>query len=233
MELYHVVNRGVDGRNIFLNSQDYARFVHDLYEFNDTAPAKEYSRLAPYVGRATSHINISSTIINEEGAARKRERIINLHAWCLMKNHYHLLISERLDGGLTLFLRKMSGYGRYFNERHKRSGTLLQRTKKVLVNNDAHFLYILHYLHLNPLDYLPATRGWRERDKDSIANVKKALAYLDTYRWSSFLDYCGTKNFPSVITTSLFEEIFPNYRQSVTQYLHERADESLVQLHLE
>src|SRR3989344_6250503 len=143
MELYHVMNRGVDGRLLFTDTQDYARFVHDLYEFNDTAPALEFHHAVSRtenVGRRTSYI---------------RKQLINIHGWALMKDHLHLLISEIVQGGMSLFLRKMSGYARYFNERHERRGTLFQaKTKKVLIARQEHFLYILHYLHLNSLDYL-------------------------------------------------------------------------------
>ena len=166
MELYHALNRGVDQRIIFQDSRDYARFVHDLYEFNDTIPASEFSRRnGTNVGHRMSHI---------------REKLVDLHGWCLMKNHYHLLLSERVEGGLSLFLRKLNvGYARYFNERHKRKGFLLQgRTKKAIIERHAHFLYILHYIHLNPLDYLPGAKEWRIRDQNYISDASKAFEYL-------------------------------------------------------
>jgi len=206
MELHHVLNRGVDKRKIFLDSQDYARFIHDTYEFNDTAPAQSYERRLPNVGPTRSYI---------------RERLVDIHGWVLMKNHYHLLLSELIDGGITRFLMKLNvGYAKYFNERYERSGTLFQgRTKKVLIKHEAHFLYILHYVHLNPLDYLTGAAEWRERDKNSIENTVEALKYLNGYRWSSYLDYCGKKNFSSVLTKDLFENVFGNYQKEIENYL--------------
>lgn len=140
-----------------------------------------------------------------------------------MKNHYHLLISEVIEGGLTRFLMKLNvGYAKYFNERHARIGTLFQgRTKKVLIEREGHFLYVLHYIHLNPLDYLAGTTRWRERDKSTIKSVREALDYLDGYRWSSYLDYCGKKNFPSVLTKDLFGNVFSNYPNEVGKYLED------------
>ena len=217
MELYHVINRGVDGRNIFLDTQDYARFVHDLYEFNDTAPALEFTR-APFsnmnVGRTTSHI---------------RTCLVDIHGWELMKNHYHLLLSERVEGGLTLFLRKLSGYARYFNERHKRRGTLFQgRTKKILIERQEHFLYILHYVHLNSLDYFPGAKGWRQRDKGTIPEISKVLEYLQNYRWSSYPDYCNLSNFPSILTKTLFEHsLGADYLSTLKEYLTEKSAEEI------
>jgi len=137
-----------------------------------------------------------------------------------MGNHYHLLLSEQIDNGLSLFLRKLNvGYAMYFNEKYKRSGTLFQgRTKKIRITSDAHFLHILHYIHLNPLDFQKDSADWRGL---RIANTERALRHLDSYRWSSFLDYCGTKNFPSVITKELFGDVFKNYRKSIRSYLRD------------
>ncbi len=222
MELYHLINRRVDGRNLFLDTQDYARFVHNLYEFNDATPANEFSEITipEMSGRTTS---------------RHRKRIVDIHGWCLMKNHYHILLSERAEGGMTLFLRKLGGYSRYFNERYKRRGTLLQgRTKKILITNQEHFLYILHYIHLNPLDYLPGAKKWRERDKGTIQNISKALEYLKDYRWSSCLDYCGKKNFSSILTKSLFSNALDtNYVSALKAYIASKTDNKLDLKYLE
>ncbi len=207
-----------------MDSQDYARFVHDLYEFNDTAPALEFSHAlarsrSSNVGRRTSYI---------------RKRLIDIHGWKLVANHFHLLISERVENGLSLFLRKLSGYARYFNERHERRGTLFQgRTKKILIENEAHFLYILHYVHLNALDNLPGFTDWRERDKGRIRNVEKALKHLQDDRWSSYRDYCGMPNFPSVLTKTLFEDQPGEYESALKEYLTDRAFENLEQNLLE
>ena len=201
-ELYHILNRGVEKRNIFMDKQDFARFVHNMYEFNDTAPADNTARHQMSELRSRSY----------------RDRIVDIHGWCLMRNHYHLLLSERIDGGLTLFLRKLNiGFAMYFNEKYKRSGTLFQgRTKKIHISSDAHFLHILHYIHLNPLDYHNGSKLWRAGEIDNSAD---ALNHLENYRWSSYLDYCGKKNFPSIINTNLFSDVFGNYEQVIKKYL--------------
>ena len=217
MKLYHVINKGVEGRKIFLDTQDYARFVHDLYEFNDTAPALEFNRTSFFetnVGRTTSHI---------------RKRLVDIHGWELMKNHYHLLLSERIEGGITLFLRKLSGYARYFNERYGRRGNLFQgNTKKIPIVREEHFLYILHYLHLNALDYLPSAQKWRERDKGTIPEISNVLEYLKNYRWSSYPDYCGTPNFPSILTKTFFNQsLGGDYVSALKEYLADRTTEEI------
>jgi putative transposase len=204
MELYHVLNRGVEKRDIFMDDRDRFRFVHGLLFFNTSKPANNTTYL----------LQADNDFVNRYLAA---ERIVDIHAWCLMKNHYHLLLSERIENGLTLFLRKLNvGYANYFNERYKRSGSLYQgRTKKVHVHSDPHFLHILHYIHLNPLDYIRGAQNWRE---GRIEEPAKAKMQLEKYRWSSYLDYRGYKNFPSLLTTGFFKDSIGDVEKQTLAY---------------
>ncbi|OGG80592.1 hypothetical protein A3A39_01420 [Candidatus Kaiserbacteria bacterium RIFCSPLOWO2_01_FULL_54_13] len=202
MELYHVLNRGVDKRTIFMEDGDRVRFVHDMFEFND---------------REAANNTLRRLEMNDFVSRSFRDPIIEIHGWCLMPNHYHLLLSELVEGGLTLFIRRLNiGYAKFFNDKYKRDGTLFQgRTKKIRIASDPHFLHILHYIHLNPLD-LTKEKGWRNVE---IKNVRAALEHLDKYRWSSYLDYCGKKNFPSVISMELFRDVFRDYGKTIRSYL--------------
>lgn len=220
MELYHVLNRGVDKRKIFLNDGDRVRFVHGLYTFNDDVSAN----------------NTRRALMNDlRGRSSEREKLVDIHAWIIMDNHYHLLLSERTENGITKFLTKLNiGYAKYFNDKYKRVGTLFQgRTKKVRIGNDAQFLYILHYIHLNALDFLPGAAWWRERDKGNIRDTRKALNHLERYRWSSYLDYMGKKNFPSVIMRQFFDEAYGGYADAVTDYLRSAGETLPTELTLE
>lgn len=177
MEFWHLINRGVDKRDIVLDDHDRVRFLHDLYVFNDTNPTLNY-------------------ILNDRHAPeRSRTCLVDIHAFSLMHNHYHLLVSECVEGGVSMFMRKLNmGYAKYFNEKYDRSGALWQgKHRKVLVERDAHFLYVPYYIHLNPLDY--SSPEWR---KGAVIDAGVALASLHDYRWSSHLDYAGVPNFPSI-----------------------------------
>lgn len=216
MELFHVLNRGVEKRDIFMDDKDRIRFIHDLYEFNDIKPAGSTYHSFQYLDLRSPDIGLRQ----EKQKEQKRIEIVDIHGWCVMKNHYHLLLSEKVEGGITLFIRKLNiGYAKYFNERYKRKGTLFQgRTKKIHINNDAYFLHILNYIHLNPLDYLKESANWRNKE---INDHKKALQHLESYRWSSYLDYRKKKNFPSILTTNLFQDVFGNYKKEIESYLHD------------
>lgn len=194
MELYHVVNRGVDKRAIVLDDSDRVRFIHDLFAFNDKGIVQHMSQ--PQRKRE----------ILEAG----RELLVSIHAFCLMDNHYHLLLSGLVENGISLFMQKLNmGYSKYFNERYKRVGALWQgKYKKILIERDAHYLYVPYYIHLNPLDY--SMPEWRS---GGIKDTMKALRKLREYRWSSHLDYLGEKNFPSVIHPDLITDLFGGKRQ--------------------
>ena len=186
MEFYHLINRGVDKRKVFEEDGDYIRFIHDMYVFNDAQSAPNY-------------------VVKARAGERKRDILLRIHAFSLMPNHYHILASPVQEGGLSLFMRKLNmGYAKYFNEKYERTGVLWQGTfRKISIVRDAHFRYIPYYIHLNPLDLTHPQ--WRS---GSIRDCMGALASLGKYRWSSYLDYNGIRNFPSLLYTSELRAMF-------------------------
>jgi len=211
-EIYHALSRGVDKRKIFMDDKDRFRFIHDLFEFNDEAPANTSSY----------HFYKQSGDIGCRQIERKpRKLLVNILAFCLMPNHYHLLLSSLVKNGVSLFMRKLNdGYVKYFNKRHERTGTLFERKyKSVLVDNEAHFIHMPYYIHLNCLDLIAPE--WRQR---KLINYKKAIDFLGKYRWSSHLDYLGQKNFPSVTQRDFLLEVFEGekgYEKNLKSWLKE------------
>lgn len=113
-----------------------------------------------------------------------------------MPNHFHLLVKQRQDGGIIKFMQKLgTGYTMYFNKKNERVGGLFQGSfKAVLVNNDAHFIHLPYYIHANPLDL----------KNDEV----EPRHFLENYRWSSFMDYIGKNNFPSVTSREFLLDFF-------------------------
>ena len=210
-EIYHIYNSGIEQRNIFLDDDDRLRFIHDLFEFNDENPT---INLAYHFGQKQS---------KEVGLPKiervPRKLLIDLLIFCLMPNHFHLMIKQQKEGGITAFMRKLgTGYTNYFNKKYNRVGHLLQGKYKIVhANQESHFIHLPYYIHLNPLD--ADFPEWRER---KIKNYKKAMKFIENYRWSSFQDYIGIKNFPSVTQREFLLKFFEGpaqYKKDVANWL--------------
>ena len=207
---YHIYNRGVEKRKVFLDKDDYFRFVHDLFEFNDERSANNlyYYRL-PFL----------KSYEVEPHKMSKRKLLVEIIAFCLMPNHFHLLLRQNVDDGIVRFMQKLgTGYTMYFNQKYERVGGLFQgRFKAVLIEKESHFLYLPHYVHLNPLDL--SMPSWRDK---RIENTQKVLNFLESYRWSSYLDHIGKKNFPSITSANLFKKFYGTpkaYRESLREWI--------------
>lgn len=222
-EIYHIYNRGVEKRSIFSGNKDRFRFIHDLFEFNDVNPTSNNNY---FLSKSHEYIEVQPRYIK-----RPRKLIVEILAFCLMSNHFHLLLRQKRKGGIINFMKKLgTGYTMYFNKKHERVGPLFQgRFKAVHVGSDEYFRHLCHYIHLNPLDM--TMPEWRE---GKIKNHNSAMAYLKNYRWSSFQDYSSIKNFPSVISKDLVSEVFENkYKQDLEDWLRDINFESIQDLLLE
>lgn len=172
---YHIYNRGVEKRTIFTDKNDYERFIALLYLCNGTEPV--------VIGRSLRGGSIESLLKVEKG-----EPLVDIGAYCLMPNHFHLLIHERKPGGISAFMQKLStAYSMHFNTRQKRSGALFEgRFKARIVDKEAYLVYLFAYIHLNPVKLIDPT--WKE---EGIADIPRAQDFLKTYQYSSYLDFLG------------------------------------------
>ncbi|MBU1071071.1 transposase [Patescibacteria group bacterium] len=140
---YHLYNRGVDKRTIYQDKQDYAVFLSYLKEYLSPIPSKNPKR------------KIS---VNEKTYQIKGYQCCNYHQniilliYCLMPNHFHLLVKQELARDIEYFMKSLATrYTTYFNKRNQRSGTLFEGTyKAVLVKSEEQFIHLSRYIHLNP-----------------------------------------------------------------------------------
>jgi len=117
----------------------------------------------------------------------KREKsLVSILAYSLMPNHFHLVLQQVADAGVTTFMKKVStGYSMYFNTKYEHSGVLLQgRFKSSHIDNESYFRYIFSYVHLNPVELIE--KDWEKKGVQDPARVRDAL---NNYRYSSFFDY--------------------------------------------
>lgn len=191
-EFYHIVKRGVEERDIFLDEEDRFRFVNSLLVFNDTRPA-------PWNIRAFWKQRDPTSLRDYV----PQKPLLEIHTFALMKNHFHLLIRQLVENGIIDFMRKLGGYSYYFNKKYKRVGPLFQgRFKAVLINTEEQAKNVFVYVHTNPLEIIEF--NWKE---EGIKNPQKSLQFLEEYKWSSYPDYLGRENFPNVTNREFFSRI--------------------------
>lgn len=207
--IFHILNRGVEKRKIFLNQKDYLRFTYNLIDFNNLNTVFSYFERRNLAMRKPK---------NEKKKIKKE--VVDVLSWCLMPNHFHVLTYEKEEKGVSLFSKKItSGYTQYFNLENDRSGVLFQgRSKIISVQNNEHFLWAPFYIAANPLNLFQP--DWKE---EGIRDPKKAFDFLVSYKWSSFPDLMGENNFKEVINKNLFYKLYnldeKNFKKDFLEWL--------------
>ena len=169
--IYHVYNRGVEKRDTFLDDQDYAVFLHLLKYYLSPIDPNEVHPLMKFQ---------NFTVVRPRPLANI-EKEVNLIAYCLMPNHFHLMLQQISVDGVTKLLRRVSTtYSMYFNKRYKRVGYLFQgKYKAVLVETDSYLLHLSRYIHLNPTE---------------LTRTELTGADLVSYPYSSYPYFLGEKH---------------------------------------
>lgn len=195
--IYHIIKRGVEKRKIFLKPQDYSRFILALEFFN----TKEHVDLWEIVARGGT---VPPQMRISKRRQSKKDSIVDLLVFTLMPNHFHLIIREIIEGGISLFMRKIGGYSWYFNKQYERVGPLFQSRYKIIpITSDEQLQITFAYVHTNPIGLFEP--GWKEF---KVENPQQALQKLKEYRWSSYRDYVGIPTFPTVASRNFFLEFF-------------------------
>ena len=189
-QYYHVYNRGVDRRVTFTQKNDYQRFLYLLHACNDTQPILN----SQFYYRGLASIE-----------KRNRETIVDILSFCLMPNHFHLLLRQRADNGISRFMQKLgTGYTMYFNTKYQRSGSLFQGTFKAIhIDEETYLTHLTRYIHLNPLELKEP--DWKEK---GVKNWNESYKFVQSYPWSSFSDYIGQKRFGSILNKEVMDELY-------------------------
>jgi len=171
---YHVYNRGVAKQKIFLDQQDYVTFLSCLKLY--LTPPKPIDRRFAITLQGPTLLDKEKTIYAPSRQPNNHEKTIELVSYCLMPNHFHLMLRSIERDSMTRFMRSLATrYSMYFNKKYKRVGPLFQGTyKAVMIEKEAQFLWVTKYIHRNPLPL-----------------VKNDPTQLSTYSYSSYLNYLG------------------------------------------
>jgi len=228
-EIYHVVLRAVGDAEIFSDENDYYRGIFSIYEFNNTKPVEIWLRRlqrkkektlgcrTPQYSTSSENIGVSDTPMTK--MEDKRDKLVEVLAFCFMSNHMHLLLKQVKDNGITNFMKKVGGgYANYFNKKYQRKGHLFNKFKSIHVADDDQLKTVFAYIHTNPLSFIEP--GWKE---NGVKNVDKAIQFLEEeYRWSSFFDFIGKPNFASVTDRDFISEIIKEAggsKKSITDWI--------------
>jgi len=189
-EYYHVYNRGNSKQIIFNDKDDYYHFMNLLFMCNDTENLRTFNLLRE-----------EKDFLNY----KQKKAIISVGSYCLMPNHFHILITEIEEGGISKFMQKLStAYVMYYNQKYERTGSLFEgKFKSVHMADDIQIKYLFSYIHLNPIKLIQS--NWKEI---GINNKAKAIEFLNNYKWSSFQDYLLLERKEGLV---LNKEKFPNY----------------------
>lgn len=188
---YHIFNRGVAKLPIFTDRRDYNRFLETIYYYQFQGPKPQFSQLKRF----------------KDFKFEKNKKIVEIFCYCLMPNHYHFLVKQLQDNGVSEFINKISNsYTKYFNTRHTRVGPLLQgQFKAVRVESDEQLIHLSRYIHLNPI-------------------ASFLIKELREYTWSSYLAYIGMQ-IDKLCTNEFILSMFKT-KQKYEQFVLDRADYS-------
>ncbi|MFA6514961.1 MAG: transposase [Candidatus Paceibacterota bacterium] len=199
-EYYHIYNRGNSKQKIFHDKEDYQYFLRLLFIAN---------------GEEKFKFHFLEGNVYE---AKRGNQLVAIGAYVLMPNHFHLLITEIEEGGISKFLHKVSsGYSHYYNKKYERTGSLFEgKFKSEYVYNDRYLKYLFSYIHLNPIKLIQ--KNWKE---EGIKNKQKVLIFINNYKYSSYKDYLEIIRQENSIIN---KEFFPNYFPFKDLFLKEIFD---------
>ncbi len=169
-EWYHCYARGIDKRRTFETAKDYKRFLELLYLVNDTRAAHRSN-----LGQNTVVFDLPRT-----------EPLVGVGAFCLMPNHFHLLLKEVREGGISAFMQKLgTAYSMYFNIKNERTGGLFAKPfRSRHVSDDRYLQKIIQYIHCNPAELFE--QNWK---RGRVSNARLLQQKLLTYPYSSLGTY--------------------------------------------
>ena len=200
-EWFHCYNRGVEKRTVFENDFDYHSFLKLIYLTN-----------------STESIHLSDLHyhpLHEVLQIPRGEPLTAIGAFCLMPNHYHLLLKETRERGISLFMQKLAtAYTMYFNIKNKRTGGLFAGTfRSRHTKDDLYFQRVIRYIHCNPAELYES--GWKY---GKVKNIQRLEKQLVAYPYSSFACHTDAYHINRVILDeAVFDATTPSNPQEMLQ----------------
>lgn len=184
-EMYHVFNRSVARQPIFDNDRMKNRFLKLIEFYRLCDPPMRFS----YFNRLPR--DRKKELQNTIDAAK--ELFVEILAFAIMPNHFHLLLKQVKENGISRFLSQIqNSFAKFFNTDSERSGSAFQQEfKNVHIETENQMVHTIRYIHLNPL----------------TSYVIKSPNELDSYQWTSFPDYLAREP-RTIINTQPLKSLF-------------------------
>lgn len=224
---YHIVNRGVDKRTIFQEEADYYRFIFQIYSANFGRPGPNLTR--EKVIRGAKNL-LRGEEIPKGLVVEEHPPLVYILNFCLMPNHIHFNLAQRIEGGISKFMQKLGcGFAGYFNVKYERTGALFEgRFKAVPVKRRLQLDAVTRYINVNSLDVFQS--NWKEK---GLENWQEAAEFLKKYQWSSYPDFIGIRRSqllpPDEILKIFYGEFTPEseevYQKFIEDYLAQHLKE--------
>lgn len=179
-EHYHIFNRAVNKQIIFHDSSDYFRFLFLILYFQSPLVFRQ-------LGRLVKEFVLSRALDSEDEAEIIRKRSVELVAFCIMPNHFHLIVREVQEGGIAAYMQRvLTSYSKYYNTKYEKSGHVFQGPyRAVHIADDRQMLHLSAYIHRNPREI---TKWFRKEGK---------------YEWSSYRDFVGEDRWGALLVPDI------------------------------
>ena len=205
-EFYHIYNRGTDKRNIFSDLADQKRFIQSMKEFNALNP----------IGSIYEHCR-SQFGSKASKNGKKDKRLVNIVAYCLNPNHYHFILEQVSEKGIEKFMQRLgTGYSKYFNNKHERSGGLFEgKFQAVHIDSNEYLLHASVYVNLND-----RVHGFGSKASKSLGKMLiKSRSSWDEYMGNAKEGFCTKDNI-----LGQFKNVkeYKTYAGNVLVGIHER-----------
>ena len=204
-EHYHLLNRGVNKQIIFHDAGDYNRFLFLIIYFQSQINFPQIGRL---VKEFVKHpmLDIGQQVV--------KERTVELVAFCIMPNHFHLIIKEIEDLGISAYMQRvLNAYSKYYNTKYQKSGHVFQGPYRVVhIVDDRQLLHLSAYVHRN------------------VREISRWYNKEDQYQWSSYQDFVNENRWGNLLSPAIILDQFKTqdkYRDFISTSLTKISKEEL------
>jgi len=197
-EIYHIFNRGINKQPTFTNKKEYKRALNTIQFYRYVKPPMSLSKFLKLEDKKQNDII---------DVLKQRKKLVEIYCFCFMPNHFHFLVRQREDKGISIFLSNLqNSYTKFFNTKHNRDGSLFSdQFKAVRIETDEQLTHVSRYIHLNPY----------------TGYVVKSLEELENYYWSSFPEYLKASG--QFIDIYFVLSFFKNQKE-YKQFIYDQAD---------